>query len=498
MNNTPINRVVILGGGSAGWMCAAALAKFLGRKITITLIESEDIPTIGVGEASIPPIRGFNNLLEIPEDEFLAATQGTFKLGIQFEDWGNIGDKYLHTFDYIGYERAPAKFHHYWLKAKSLGNKSDYWDYSLNKQAADAKRFTPLSGNPQTQLEYAYHFDAELYARKLRQLSESLGVTRIAATVIQVSTHPISGYIESLELSTGEFVNGDLFIDCSGFRGLLIEQTLKTGYEDWNHWLPCDSAIAVQSQLLTPIPPFTRSTANSAGWQWQIPLQNRTGNGIVYASCFMNDDQALAELVSNLNSEPLTKTKFIKFKTGRRLKQWNKNCIALGLASGFLEPLESTSLHLIQTGIIRLLKLFPQGAINQVEVDEYNRQAQIEFELIRDFIILHYKQTARDDSDFWQYCKNMSVPESLAHKLELFAANGRIFREQNELFQEGSWCQVMLGQGLIPRGYDPVVDMMSDAELDKLLFVLQNEISQSVKRFQSHSEFLAKFCPTGK
>lgn len=494
MNTQRISKVAIVGGGSAGWMAAAVLAKFLGKRIEIVLIESDEISTVGVGEATIPPIRTLNNLLGIKETDFVRATQGTFKLGIQFENWGSPGNNYMHTFDHIGHENAPTAFHHYWLKSIHEGGSSDYWDYSLNKQAALHNKFSITSGDTQTRLEYAYHFDAGLYARQLRKISESFGAKRVEGKVIDVATDVQTGYIKSLKLMSGEEISADFFIDCSGFRGLLIEQTLNTGFEDWSHWLPCDRAVTVQTQSTREPVPYTRSIAHSAGWQWQIPLQHRTGNGLVYSSRFLNDDDAQATLLDNVNGDLINKPRIIQFKTGRRLKQWNKNCVALGLASGFLEPLESTSLHMIQTGIVRLLKLFPAAEINPVEVDEYNRQSKIEFEQVRDFIVLHYHITQRTDSPFWNYCRTMDIPETLANKIELFKSNGRIFREQNELFLESSWQQVMHGQGILPQGYHPIADMMEDDQMQLLLNTLKTKVNKSVAQFPTHQEFIDKYC----
>lgn len=494
MNANNINKVAIVGGGTAGWMAATALSKFFGKKIEIVLIESDEISTVGVGEATIPPIKFFNQLLGLKADELMRDAQGTFKLAIQFENWGQIGDTYMHTFDRIGYENTPTSFHHYWLRAKKNGDSSDYWDYSLNRQSAISNKFDLFEGNPQTRLEYAYHFDASLYAKYLRKVSSEFGARRIEGTITKVNTDSKSGNIVSVDLASGLTVAADLFIDCSGFRGLLIEQTLKTGYEDWSHWLPCDRAIAVQSKSIQPPVPFTRSIAHAAGWQWQIPLQHRVGNGLVYCSRFISDDDAEELLLANISGATITKPRIIKFETGRRLKAWNKNCIALGLASGFLEPLESTSIHLIQSGILRLLKLFPTRAIDQETIDQYNRESKQEYEQIRDFIILHYHATERTDSPFWNYCRTMEIPESLKHKMNLFKASGLVVRENNELFQEGSWQQVMLGQRLLPESYHPIVDMMDDAQLELLLSTLKTEITNSVNRFSTHQQFINEHC----
>jgi len=485
------NRVVIVGGGTAGWMAAAALSKLLGKNLEISLIESDEIGTVGVGEATIPLLTGFHQLLGIKEDEFMRNAQATFKLGIQFENWGALGDKYLHPFGIIGKDCWACSFHHFWLKAVKQGKPVDLGDFSLHQQVAKANKFALSSKGG---LEYAYHFDASLYGKFLRKFSEGHGVRRIEGKVVNVATDEKTGAIDRLTLASGQVIKGDLYIDCSGFRGLLIEQALHTGYEDWTHWLPCDRAIAVQTTAVRPPVPYTRSIAHGAGWQWQIPLQHRVGNGLVYCSTYLSDDEARRTLLANVDGEPLTEPRVIPFKTGRRLKQWHKNCVALGLASGFLEPLESTSLYLVQSGIVRLMQLFPVDGIDQTEVDEYNSQAKSELEYIRDFIILHYHVTQRTDTPFWNFCRTMDVPESLSRRIELFLSNGRIFREGHELFFDGSWSRVMTGQGLMPRGYHPIVDIMSDQELDLLLNGIQSAHARVVDQLGSHQDFLNKYC----
>ena len=491
MSKSKVSKVVIVGGGTAGWMAAAALSKLLGRNLDVCLVESDQIGTVGVGEATIPMLSAFHQLLGINEPDFMRATQATFKLGIQFENWGAVGDKYIHGFGIIGEDCWACPFHNFWVKSLQQGNKATLTEYSLHKHAAKANRFRL---DLDKGLAYAYHLDATRYAQYLRRFSESHGVKRIEGKVVDVATDAESGDIETLTLESGQKVDGDLFIDCSGFRALLIEQTLQTGYEDWTHWLPCDSAFAVQTQSVEPPIPYTRSIAREAGWQWRIPLQHRVGNGLVYCSQYLSDDEANQTLQDNVEGELITEPRLIRFRTGRRVKQWNRNCVSLGLASGFLEPLESTSIHLVQSGIIRLMKLFPSAGIEQSEVDEYNHQSKLEFEYVRDFIILHYHVTQRDDTPFWNYCRTMDVPKTLSRRLELFRSNGRIFRENFELFFDGSWSQVMTGQRLLPEGYHPIVDMMTNDELRKFLQDIKVAHTRTVAGYPSHQEFLDEYC----
>ena len=449
----PIKHVVIAGGGTAGWITAALLNKVLGKVIKITLIESSTIGTIGVGEATIPPIIQLNNALGINEQDFINATNASIKLGIEFENWKTPSHSYMHAFGSFGKDLPFCDFYNFWVKGHISGAKESLWDFSLNYQAAKQHKFAPLNTLPNTQLpglSYAYHFDATLYAEFLKNLATSRGVEHIDAKIEQVEQCPLSGNIKSLTLGNSQQINGDLFIDATGQRALLIEQTLNTGFVDWSHYLPCDSAVAVQSQGTSELKPYTRSIAHSAGWQWQIPLQSRIGNGLVYCSRYLSDDAATQLLLNNLPAKPMTEPRVIKFKTGRRLKPWHKNVVSVGLASGFLEPLESTSIHLIQSAVTRLIKLFPHNGISEALVTEFNKQSVIEIEHIRDFIILHYTLTAREDSPFWRQCKQMDIPDSLAHKLKLFKQTGKAVRENDELFAEVAWQQVFIGQGLIP------------------------------------------------
>jgi len=482
-----IEKVVIVGGGSAGWMAAAALAKTFGRGLDIELIESDAIGIVGVGEATIPPIRNFNLLLELDEAEFLREVNGTFKLGIEFENWGELGDRYFHPFAPHGMDTWAAQFHHYWLRARQGGEGASLDDFSLETCMARAGCFGNQTARP---TKYAYHFDATGYALLLRRLAEKLGVVRTEGKVVEVGQHAESGFIESVTLESGHTVSGELFIDCSGFRALLIEQTLGTGWEDWSHWLRSDRAMAVQSELTGPPAPFTRATARSCGWQWKIPLQHRTGNGLVYCSDFMNEDQATRTLLDNLEGQPMGDPRPIRFKTGRRLKQWNKNCVSLGLASGFLEPLESTSIHLIQNNIIRLIKMFPRAGMDQANIDQFNREVRTEIEHIRDFIVLHYHLNQRVDSPYWTECREMSVPDTLCHKIELFTRSGLIFRDNNELFSEVSWTAVMIGQGLIPASYHPVVDRVKESQLKATMSSIRAEIAKVIKASPGHQHYI--------
>lgn len=498
MTITPVRSVVIVGGGTAGWMTAAAMAKLLGPTCNIRLVESDEIGIIGVGEATIPYINEFNQALGIDEDEFLRATQGTFKLGIEFVNWGAQDERYIHGFGRVGQASDALPFHHFWLRLAALGKASPLEAYSMNTAAPRQGKFMrarpEMAGSPMQDLVHAFHFDASLYAKFLRGFSERHGVLRTEGKIAQVKQREPDGFIEAVVLESGERIDGDFFVDCSGMRALLIEQTLHSGYEDWSHWLPCDRAIAVPCTSAGTLLPMTRSTAHSAGWQWRIPLQHRTGNGHVFSSGFMEQDQATSILMQNLDGEAMAEARMVRFQTGRRKRSWIGNCVAVGLASGFMEPLESTSIHLIQTAISRIVSFFPHAGFDAADIAEYNRQAQVEYELIRDFLILHYKATRRTDSDFWNYCRNMPIPESLKRKMDLFASNGRIYREQDELFTEMSWLQVMLGQGIRPRGYHPFADLRPEAEVVAYLNNVEQVIARCVKAMPTQSEFIAASC----
>lgn len=475
-------------------MAAAALSQQLRGILDITLIESDEIGTVGVGESSIPPMRVFHKLLRIDEQEFMRSTEATFKLGILFDNWGKPGDRYIHSFGRNGKSTWLCEFHHFWLRGLDQGINSELGDYCLELQAAKARKFAT---SPQSEINFAYHLDATVYAKFLRKFAEGHGVKRVEGKIKQVRQNPDSGFIESLMLDSGQSIEGDFFIDCTGFRGLLIEQTLHTGYEDWSHWLTCDSAVAVQTESIGPPVPYTCAIAHEAGWRWRIPLQHRVGNGLVYCSRYMSDEEATSKLLRDVEGKTLIQPRVIKFRTGRRRKVWNKNCVALGLASGFLEPLESTSIHLIMTGITRLMQLFPFNGVTQSFVDQYNNESRVELEKVRDFIVLHYKATQRDDSPFWRYCANMDIPESLAHRIQMFRESAHAWQVEGELFRVDSWTQVMLGQGIKPEHYHHVTKAMSDQDLSQFLNGLKASISQAVARLPGHQEFIDQYCKAG-
>ena len=491
MKDKGIKKVVIAGGGTAGWMVAALLSETIGKVVDIRLIESDEIGTVGVGEATIPPLVRYHKLCKINENEFMAAVEATFKLGIAFENWRDVNEDYIHSFGNTGIDHWSAGFQHLWLSGHQKGIATDYGDYCLELRAAEENKFAHL---PKNGMNYAYHLDASLYAKFLRKSSEKNNTQRVEGKIVKVNTDPESGFITSLTLESGEDIEGDLFVDCTGFRGLLIEQTLHAGYEDWSHWLPCDSAVAVQTESTGPAIPYTRSIAREAGWQWRIPLQSRVGNGMVYCSRYMSDEEAREQLLANVEGELLTEPRVIKFRPGQRLKQWSKNCIAVGLASGFLEPLESTSIHLIQRNTLRMLRMFPHDRIVQADIDEFNNQARVDIETIRDFIILHYCVTNRKDTPFWRYCRSMEIPDSLAHRIRLFRETGRVFRLEGELFAENSWIQVMLGQGIVPEQYHPVVDVMDDEELKSFLQQIKSNVDKTVSQLPAHDAYVRDYC----
>jgi tryptophan 7-halogenase len=492
MLGKPVRSVVIVGGGTAGWMAAAVLSKsFPAERLTVSVVESPEIGTVGVGEATIPPILQLNALLGLEEDELVRKTQATYKLGIEFLNWGAIGDRYFHPFGLSGSDIGGVQFHHHWLRTKE----GELADYSLPTAAAYAGKFARPSDDPRnvlSRMSYALHFDATLYAKLLRELAVANGVHHVEGRVTGFRLSSENGFVDSLILDDGRTLEADLYIDCSGFRGLLIEQALETGYINWSHWLPMDRAIAVPSAANGPPPPFTRSTAGAAGWRWRIPLQHRVGNGHVYCSHFLDDDSAEAELLENLEGPASGPPRRLRFTTGRRRLSWNKNVVALGLASGFIEPLESTSIHLVQRGIVTLMSLFPSEGFSQAEVDEYNRLMAWETENVRDFVILHYKQTRRDDSPLWRQVRDMEVPESLARRMEVFANLGRLLIEPNELFTKTSWVAVMMGQGLHPRGYDPLADAIPADEIRAQLKRMRALIRQGADILPTHAEFLAR------
>jgi tryptophan halogenase len=493
-----VTEIVIVGGGTAGWMTAAALSKVLNRSYSIRLVESEEIGTVGVGEATIPMIKLFNQALDLDENQFVRETMGSFKLGIEFVNWGRLGDSYIHGFGKIGQDLGVVPFYQYWLKMQQAGKAAPLDDYSINTAAARENKFmravSDRPNSPLADIAYAYHFDAGLYAAFLRRYAEARGVVRTEGKVASVEQHPENGFVAAITLESGERIPGQLFVDCSGFRGLLIEQTLKTGYIDWTHWLPCDRAVAVPCARSQPLTPYTRSTARTAGWQWRIPLQHRVGNGHVFSSRFISEDEATAMLMANLEGEPLAEPRPLRFVTGKRKKFWNKNVVAVGLASGFMEPLESTSIHLIQSSIARLTAFFPHGGFDETDIDEFNAHSDFEFDKIRDFLILHYHATERDDTPFWNYCRTMDVPESLKRKMELFLSNGRIFRDASELFAEPSWVQVMHGQRMAPRGYHALVDVYPDEKIADYMHNIRGVIANCTRAMPTHEQFIAKHC----
>jgi tryptophan halogenase len=490
----PLRTLVIVGGGTAGWMAAAAAARFLERGWRIELIESDTIGTVGVGEATIPQIRLFNAALGLDEDEFLAATQGTIKLGIEFVGWGMAEARYMHGFGQVGRDLGLIGFHHYWLRARALGLAGALGDHCPNVVAARAGRFERDNGpfSPtRPYLPHAFHFDAALYAAHLRRYAEARGVVRHEGRIARVELEGERGDVAGLDLEDGRRVSGNLYLDCSGFRGLVIGEALGVGYEDWSHWLPCDRALAVPCGRVEPLAPYTRATARAAGWQWRIPLQHRTGNGLVYCSALLSDAQAADTLLGNLDAPALAEPRPLAFTTGRRRDFWRGNCVALGLASGFLEPLESTSIHLIQSAIERVLRFLPAGRPDARAIADYNRQTGEEMAAIRDFIILHYKANSRSDSAFWRQCAAMPVPDTLARRIELFREAGRIFREGQELFTEAGWVQVLLGQGVTPAGWHPLADQLTAAELAEFMALSARICRERAAGLGRHEAFLA-------
>jgi len=494
--NGRIEKVLIVGGGTAGWMAAAAFSKVLGPNgMALELVESEEIGTVGVGEATIPQLLHFNALLELDENEFVRATQGTYKLGIEFVDWLRPGHRYIHPFGSYGIPMLGVDFQHFWLKGRHLGETASLDEYSIAAVAARQSRFLrPLSDqtrSPLSKISYAFQFDASLYAKYLRRWAETRGVIRTEGRIATVEQHPESGHIRAVQLSDGRRLEADLFIDCSGFRGLLIEQTLKSGYEDWTRWLPCDRAVAVPCARIEDPLPYTRSTARPAGWQWRIPLQHRTGNGYVYSSRHVSDDEAAATLLRNLDGEPLAEPRLLRFTGGHRRRPWIGNVVSMGLASGFLEPLESTSIHMVQSAIARLMTLFPSARFEPAEIDEYNRQTLQEYIHIRDFLVLHYKATERTDTPFWNECRALEPPPGLARKLDLYRTNGRIVRDKDELFTETSWLAVMAGQGIEAAGYHPVVDLLDADQTRHRLADVRAVNQRAVRLMPRHVDFLA-------
>ena len=493
-----MRKILIVGGGSAGWMTAALFGKLFQGLYDVELVESEAIGIVGVGEATIPAIKKYNDLIQLDEVEFMKRTQATFKLGVQFVDWWKKGHSYIHGFGVIGQDWEWLRCHHYWLQARARGRARDFADYSINTAAALHDKFmrarADMAESPIGHIAHAFHFDAGLYAKHLSTYAQARGVKRREGKIVDVPLRPEDGFVRSVTMNDGEVIAADFFVDCSGFRGLIIEQALKTGYEDWTHWLPCDRAIAVPSERSEHFTPYTRSTAHDAGWQWRIPLQHRVGNGIVYCSRYLDHDTALERLLRNIEGETLVQPNKLRFVTGVRRKQWHRNCIAIGLSGGFMEPLESTSIHLIQRAVLRLIRMLPLAEVSPRDVAEFNDQQFQDMLQIRDFLFLHYKATNRGDSPFWRQCRDMEVPATLQRKIDLFAANGRVFREDDELFTEESWIQVFLGQGVIPRGYDPLVDIKSDEQVAQFLGNIETVIRKCVAVMPSHADYVAQTC----
>lgn len=492
-----ISRVCILGGGTAGWMTAAAISKkFNALDIDVQLIESDQIGTIGVGEATLPHIRYFNQALGIDEPEFMAATEATFKLGIEFCDWGKRGDHYIHPFGDYGIPLDGLDFHQAWLRLRQQGLKSRLDDYSYPILAAEQGRFK-MPGEDNTQIGsnfgYAYQFDSSLYAKFLRKFCEANGVERIEGKVVDAHLDAETGHVSHLTLERGETIEADLFIDCSGFRGILIEQTLKTGYDDWSEWLPCNRAVAVPCEARGKLLPYTRATARTAGWQWRIPLQHRTGNGHVYWNEFISDDEATHQLMSTLEGPAIADPKQLFFKTGRRKKFWNRNVVSIGLSGGFLEPLESTSIHLIQEGITALIELFPDAEMNALDVEEYNQRMALNFERVRDFLVLHYIATQRDDSEMWRYFRNMTLPDSLTEKLAAWTSRGYVLKYEIGVFLPPSWIAVLIGQNILPDGYDPRLDRFDAERLSGQLQRIKDETLSAVHATPDQIDFLTGY-----
>ena len=497
-DNLNIRSILIVGGGTAGWMTAATFARILGPDYAkITLVESDEIGIIGVGEATIPQMATFNRMLGLDEDQFVRETKGSFKLGIQFVNWGRIGHRYFHPFGRYGLDMKGVSFHAYYLRLRQLGEAPEVDAWSLQAMAARDDKFMrgiDAGNSPLSDIAYAYHFDAGLYARFLRRYAEERGVVRREGRIVDVKLRGEDGFVQSVTMQDGSEIEADLFVDCSGFRGLIIEQALKAGYTDWSHYLPCNRAIAVPCASVDAWTPYTRSTAHKAGWQWRIPLQHRIGNGHVFSSHHMSDDEATAILMANLDGEPLADPRVVPFTTGHRNRMRVKNCVALGLAGGFLEPLESTSIWLIQSGLSRFLTMFPDRDFNQADIDRYNRIMTTDYEEIRDFLVLHYHATERTDSPFWDYCRTMAIPERLAEKMRVFRSHGRAFRENEELFNDTSWFAVMLGQLIEPGSHDPVADAMPLDETRARLAHIREAVANSAAYMPKHRDFIREHC----
>jgi tryptophan halogenase len=496
MQPNPIRKIVIVGGGTAGWMAAAPLAQRLGKRCEIVLVESPEIGTIGVGEATLPTIRFYNNALQLDQADFIKKTQATFKLGIDFQDWGHVGNRFFHGFGDFGPPINGQSPHHYWLRlARAFDKMPALENWSMASIMARENKFAmPANTQPGVTdaFSYGFQFDAGLYAAYLREYATARGATRIEGMIVGVDQHPDTGFVTSLRLRDGRTVEGDLFIDCSGFRGLLIEDTLKAGYEDWSEHLPCNSALAVPCARVEPVTPYTRSTAKGSGWLWRIPLQHRTGNGHVYSNAFTTDDAARQVLLDGLDGKALDEPRQLRFVTGRRKKSWVKNVVAVGLSAGFVEPLESTSIHLIETAVGKLIELWPDRDFRPELAAEFNRVMGGRYESVRDFIILHYKLTKRDDTEFWRYCANMKIPDSLAHQIELFRTTGRVTILDRDGFSEPSFVSMLMGLGVVPERYDPFADDVDMRQLHGHFAGLRDLIAQTVAKMPGHGAYLEK------
>ena len=494
-----VQRIVVVGGGTAGWMTAAALVKLLPGRVAVRLIESEAIGIVGVGEATLPHIRAFNERLGIKEADFMAWTRATFKVGIEFNDWGAIGDSYIHPFGTFGYGGGEVDFHQYWLRLRQAGVKvPELQDLSLGVQVARRNRFSLPTADPASLAStfgYAYQFDAQLYAPYMRQIAESAGAVRTEGKVVAVNLDPENGNVASLTMESGETVAGDLFVDCSGFVSLILGKALGEPFEDWSHWLPNDRAVAMPCRTETALSPLTTVTAMPAGWRWRIPLQHRTGNGYVFSTNFLSEEDAAKALVAAVEGEPMADPRTLRFKAGRRRRSWVKNCVAVGLASGFLEPLESTSIYLTQMAITGLIELFPEREISDVDRDEFNRLVDMEYDRIRDFLILHYHATTRNDTPYWDYVRTMRIPDSLADKMELFRRRGRVVKYREGVFLDASWIAVYLGQGVIPDGHDLRADGVPPEQLANGMAKLKADIDATVAAMPMHRDYLDRYCP---
>jgi len=495
-----IASIVVVGGGAAGWSAAAALIRHLPH-CRVQLVESEEIGIVGVGEATVPNVRYFNRqVLGLEEGEFVRRTQGTFKLGIEFRDWRRPGDAYMHGFGAVGYDMGPLAFHQLWLhEVRARRADADIGRYVLQNLAARQGRFMTApadapAGSPLADIAYAYHFDATLYAGYLRERAERQGVARVEGRVVEATLRAQDGFVEAVVLADGRRIEGDLFIDCSGFRSLLLGEALQVPWVDWSHWLPCDRAVAVPCAPAGPPEPFTRSTARTAGWQWHIPLQHRVGNGHVYSSAFMDDATATEQLMSSLEGPARAEPRLLRFATGRRARFWERNVVAMGLASGFMEPLESTSILLVHNAVLRLLDVFPDKRFDPALLRRYNETTVFEWERIRDFLILHYKATERDDSAFWRHCAAMAIPDSLQQVIDLFAGSGRYHRNGEEFFSTSSWVQVLLGQGIVPQREHPLLAAIPEPQIQQFVGRVAQVLDNCVAAMPPHDQFIARTC----